>query len=105
MNLPVIYLAHPFGGYTPNQMESYFAKNYVNVMLFANGVKSIETKNIQGLTLMKVTYYEDTNMAQAAAELSALSNRIQAAFLRVHNRRLLSALMLLPSCWSVGIEQ
>lgn len=80
MNLPVIYLAHPFGGYTPNQMESYFAKNYVNVMLFANGVKSIETKNTQGLTLMKVTYYEDTNMAQAAAELSALSNRIQAAF-------------------------
>lgn len=80
MNLPVIYLAHPFGGYTPNQMESYFAKNYVNVMLFANGVKSIETKNIQGLTLMKVTYYEDTNMAQAAAELSALSNRIQAIF-------------------------
>lgn len=80
MNLPVIYLAHPFGGYTPDQMESYFAKNYVNIMLFANGVKSIETKNIQGLTLMKVTYYEDTNMAQAAAELSALSNRIQAAF-------------------------
>ncbi|WP_026705334.1 efflux RND transporter permease subunit [Flavobacterium soli] len=80
MNLPVLYLAHPFGGYTPNQMESYFAKNYVNIMLFANGVKSIETKNIQGLTLMKVTYYEDTNMAQAAAELSALSNRIQAIF-------------------------
>ena len=80
MNLPVIYLAHPFGGYTPDQMESYFAKNYVNIMLFANGVKSIETKNIQGLTLMKVTYYEDTNMAQAAAELSALANRIQAIF-------------------------
>ena len=80
MNLPVLYLAHPFGGYTPDQMESYFAKNYVNIMLFANGVKSIETKNIQGLTLMKISYYEDTNMAQAAAELSALSNRIQAAF-------------------------
>lgn len=80
MNLPVIYLAHPFGGYTPNQMESYFAKNYVNILLFANGVKSIESKNIQGLTLMKISYYEDTNMAQAAAELSALSNRMQAAF-------------------------
>jgi multidrug efflux pump subunit AcrB len=80
MNLPVIYLAHPFSGYTPDQMESYFAKNYINIMLFANGVKSIETKNIQGLTLMKVSYYEGTNMAQAAAELSALSNRIQAAF-------------------------
>lgn len=80
MNLPVIYLAHSFAGYTPNQMESYFAKNYVNVMILANGVKDIETKNIQGLTLMKVTYYGGTNMAQAAAEISALSNRIQSRF-------------------------
>ncbi|KKX47105.1 hypothetical protein L950_0228315 [Sphingobacterium sp. IITKGP-BTPF85] len=29
---------------------------------------------------MKISYYEDTNMAQAAAELSALANRIQASF-------------------------
>lgn len=80
MNLPVIYIAHPFGGYTPNQMEAYFGKPYVNILLFANGVKSIETKNIQGLMLMKLTYYEGTNMAQAASELSALANRIQAIF-------------------------
>lgn len=80
MNLPVIYIAHPFGGYTPNQMEAYFAKTYVNILPFANGVKSVETKNIQGLMIMKLTYYENTNMAQAAAELSSLSNRIQAAF-------------------------
>ncbi|RZJ73855.1 efflux RND transporter permease subunit [Flavobacterium sp.] len=80
MNLPVIYIAHPFGGYTPDQMEAYYAKNYINILLFANGVKSIETKNIQGLTLMKLTYYPETNMAQAAAELSALSNRVQAIF-------------------------
>lgn len=80
MNLPVIYIAHPFGGYTPTQMETYFGKQYINILLFANGVKSIETKNIQGLTLMKLTYYEGTNMAQAASELSALSNRIQAIF-------------------------
>lgn len=80
MNLPVIYIAHPFGGYTPNQMETYFGKQYNNILLFANGIKSIETKNIQGLTLMKLSYYEGTNMAQAAAELSSLSSRIQAIF-------------------------
>ncbi|WP_316780536.1 efflux RND transporter permease subunit [Pedobacter antarcticus] len=80
MNLPVIYIAHPFGGYTPNQMESYFGKAYVNILLFANGIKSIETKNTQGLMLMKLTYYEGTDMAQAASELSALSNRAQAIF-------------------------
>jgi multidrug efflux pump subunit AcrB len=80
MNLPVIYIAHPFGGYTPEQMEAYFGKNYVNILLFANGIKSIETKNTQGLMLMKLTYYQGTNMAQAAAELSALSNRAQSNF-------------------------
>ena len=80
MNLPVIYIAHPFGGYTPNQMETYFGKQYVNILLFANGVKSIETRNVQGLTLMKLTYYEGSNMAQAAAEISALANRAQAIF-------------------------
>ncbi|MEO5889504.1 MAG: efflux RND transporter permease subunit [Ferruginibacter sp.] len=80
MKMPVIYLSHPYGGYTPDQMESYFGKSYVNLMLYVSGVKSIETKNIQGLTLMKLTFYEGTNMAQAAAEVSAFSNRAQAIF-------------------------
>src|SRR3982075_3055639 len=74
LNLPVIYLSHPFGGFTPDQMEAYFGKQYVNILLYVSGVKSIETRNIQGLTLMKLTFYENTNMAQAAAEVSAFSN-------------------------------
>jgi len=80
MDLPVIYLSHPFGGYTPSQMEAYFAKPYVNIMLFVNGLKSIETRSLQGITLMKFTFYPGTNMAQAAAELSTFGNRIQASF-------------------------
>lgn len=80
LDLPVMYIAHPFGGYTPDQMETFFGKQYVNTLLFVNGIKAIETKNIQGLTLMKITFYPGTNMAQASAELSAFSNRIQAAF-------------------------
>jgi multidrug efflux pump subunit AcrB len=80
MNLPVIYLSHPFGGYSPNQMESFFGKQYVNILLYVSGVKSIETKNIQGLSLLKLTFYENVNMAQAAAEVSAFANRAQASF-------------------------
>ena len=80
LNLPVIYVSHPYGGYTPNQMEAYFGKQYVNLLLFVSGVKSIETKNIQGLTLIKVTFYEGTNMAQAAAEVTSYTNRAQASF-------------------------
>jgi len=80
LDLPVIYISHPFGGYTPDQMESDFAKQYINILLFVNGVKSIETKNINSLTLIKINFYPGTNMAQAAAEVSAYSNRIQAIF-------------------------
>ena len=80
IDLPVIYLSHPYGGFTPDQMEAYFGKAYVNLMLYVSGVKSIETKNIQGLTLMKLTFYEGTNMAQAAAEVTAFSGRAQAIF-------------------------
>ncbi|WP_367913042.1 efflux RND transporter permease subunit [Leadbetterella sp. DM7] len=80
LDLPVIYVAHPFGGYSPQQMESFFAKQYINIFLYVNGIKSIETKNIQGLTLMKINFYPGTNMAQAAAELNSVSTRIQATF-------------------------
>jgi len=80
LNLPVIYISHPYGGFTPDQMESYFGRQYVNLLLYVSGVKSIETKNIQGLTLLKLTFYEGTNMAQAAAEVSTFSNRAQAIF-------------------------
>jgi multidrug efflux pump subunit AcrB len=80
LNLPVIYVSHPFGGYTADQMESYFGKQYVNLLLYVSGVKSIETRNISGLTLIKLTFYQGTNMAQAAAEVTAYTNRAQAIF-------------------------
>jgi multidrug efflux pump subunit AcrB len=85
LELPVIYLAHPYAGFTPSQMEAFFAKQYINIFLYVNGIKSIETKNIQGLTLMKINFYAGTNMAQAAAELNTYSTRIQAVFPRGSN--------------------
>jgi multidrug efflux pump subunit AcrB len=80
LDLPVLYIAHPYGGFTPTQMETFFAKQYINVLLYVNGIKSIETKNVQGLTLIKLNFYPGTNMAQAVAEVSAVSNRAQALF-------------------------
>src|ERR1700761_2721962 len=80
LNLPVIYISHPYGGFTPDQMETYFGKQYVNLLLYVSGVKSIESRNIQGLTLLKLTFYEGTNMAQAAAEVVSYAQRAQASF-------------------------
>jgi multidrug efflux pump subunit AcrB len=80
LGLPVLYIAHPYGGFTPNQMETFFTKQYINTLLYVNGVKNIETKNIQGLALIKLTFYPGTNMAAAEAETSAASARAQALF-------------------------
>lgn len=80
LGLPVLYIAHPYGGFTPNQMETFFTKQYINTLLYVNGVKSIETKNITGLALIKLTFYPGTNMAAAEAEASAASARAQALF-------------------------
>ncbi|HVU97000.1 MAG TPA: efflux RND transporter permease subunit [Puia sp.] len=80
LDLPVIYISHPYGGFTPDQMETYFGKQYVNLLLYVGGVKSIESRNIQGLTLIKLTFYEGTNMAQAASEVTGYITRAQAAF-------------------------
>jgi multidrug efflux pump subunit AcrB len=53
LNLPVIYISHPYGGFTPDQMESYFGRQYVNLLLYVSGVKSIETRNIAGFNFIK----------------------------------------------------
>src|ERR1700739_1228288 len=80
LDLPEIYISHPYGGFTPNQMEGYFGKQYVNLLLYVSGVKSIETRNITGLTLIKLTFYPGTKTAQAGAEVTSYPNRAQAIF-------------------------
>src|SRR6185437_5966243 len=58
LNLPTIYIAQPYGGMTPQQMEGFIATRYQNQMLYVSGIKDIEVKNIQGLCLVKCTFYE-----------------------------------------------
>jgi multidrug efflux pump subunit AcrB len=76
LNLPTIYIAQPYGGMTPAQMEGFIATRYQNQMLYVSGIKSVEVKNIQGLCLVKCSFYEDTNMAQAAGEVASQVSRV-----------------------------
>ncbi|RYG02373.1 MAG: efflux RND transporter permease subunit, partial [Chitinophagaceae bacterium] len=48
--------------------------------LYVNGVKSISTKNIQGLTMLKLSFYESTNMAEASAQVALQVNRAMKFF-------------------------
>ena len=75
LDIPTIYVSQPYGGLSPQQMEGFVATNYQNLYLYVSGIRSIETNNIQGLSLLKLSFYSGTNMAQAAAEVTALTNR------------------------------
>src|SRR5260221_8092056 len=78
LNLPTIYVSQPYGGMSPQQMEGFVSTNYQNLYLYVSGIKTIETNNIQGLSLLKLSFYNGTNMAQPAAAVTALTNRASA---------------------------
>ncbi|MDE3234846.1 MAG: efflux RND transporter permease subunit [Bacteroidota bacterium] len=80
LNLPTIYVVEQYGGMSAKQMEGFFATRMQDQFLYINGVKNIESKNIQGLSLIKLTFYENTNMAEASAQVALQVNRTMAFF-------------------------
>jgi multidrug efflux pump subunit AcrB len=78
LNLPVIYVCQPYGGMDPQQMEGLIANYYEYHILYVGGIKNVESKNVQGVTLIKMTFHPDTDMAQALAEVVAAVNRSRA---------------------------
>jgi len=80
LNLPTIYVIESYGGMSAQQMEGFFSTRMQDQFLYVNGVKSISSKNIQGLTLLKITFYESTNMAEASAQVALQVNRVMSFF-------------------------
>src|ERR1700748_3085735 len=80
LNLPTIYVIESYGGMSPQQMEGFFATGLQNQFLYVDGVKNISSKSIQGLTIVKISFYESTNMAEASAQVALQVNRAQSFF-------------------------
>src|SRR6202034_3739393 len=78
LNLPVIYVAQPYGGLDPAQMEGLITNYYEYHFLYISGIHHVESKNVQGTALMKLYFHPDTNMAQAMAETVQYVNRARA---------------------------
>src|SRR6202162_6043557 len=78
LNLPVIYVAQPYGGMDPGQMEGLIANYYEYHFLYIAGIHHVESRNIQGAALMKLTFHPGTDMAQAMAETIGYVNRARA---------------------------
>src|SRR5437588_5330889 len=75
LNTPVIYVAQPYGGMDPQQMEGFLTNYYEYHFLYITGIDHVESKNIQGVALMKLFFHPGTNMANAMAETVSYVNR------------------------------
>jgi multidrug efflux pump subunit AcrB len=75
LNVPIIYVAQPYGGMDPQQMEGFLTNYYEYHFLYITGIDHVESKNIQGVALMKLFFHPGTNMAGAMAETVSYVNR------------------------------
>ena len=78
LNLPVIYVAQPYGGMDPAQMEGLLTNYYEYHFLYIAGIHHVESRNVQGMALMKLAFHPGTNMAQAMAETIGYVTRSRA---------------------------
>ena len=72
---PAIYVAQPYAGMDPAQVEGFITYYYEYHFLYITGIDHVESKSIQGATLMKLVFHEGTDMAQAMAQTVGYVNR------------------------------
>jgi multidrug efflux pump subunit AcrB len=75
INTPTIYVAQTYGGLSPEQMEGFLTSYYEYHFLYVTGIKAVESKSIQGLALLKLTFHEGTDMGSALAEVISYATR------------------------------
>jgi multidrug efflux pump subunit AcrB len=78
LGVPTIYVAQTYGGLSPQQVEGFVTSYYEYHFLYINGIKSVDSKSIQGLALIKLEFHEGTDMASALAETISYANRSRA---------------------------
>jgi multidrug efflux pump subunit AcrB len=78
LGVPTIYVAQPYGGIDPAQMEGFLTYYYEYHFLYITGIEHVESKSIQGNALIKLQFHPGTNMGQAMAETISYVNRARA---------------------------
>src|SRR5947209_2751781 len=78
LGVPVLYVAQPYGGMDPAQMEGFIVNYYEYHFLYINGIEHVESKSIQGAALIKLQFHPGTDMSRAMAETVSYVNRARA---------------------------
>jgi multidrug efflux pump subunit AcrB len=78
LGAPAIYVAQPYGGMDPSQMEGFLTYYFEYHFLYITGIEHVESKSIQGASLMKLVFHPGTDMSQAMAEVVGYVSRARA---------------------------
>jgi multidrug efflux pump subunit AcrB len=78
LGIPTVYVAQPYGGMSPEQMEGFLTYYYEYHFLYLTGIEHVESRSIQGTALIKLQFHPGTDMAQAMSETVAYVNRSRA---------------------------
>src|SRR6202022_1146387 len=78
LGVSVLYVAQPYGGMDPAQMEGFLVNYYEYHFLYITGIEHVESKSIQGVGLIKLQFHPGTDMAGAMAETVNYVNRARA---------------------------
>ena len=71
MGVPIIYVAQPYGGMDPAQMEGFLTNYYEYHFLYITGIEHVESKSIQGAAIIKLQFYPGTDIDRKSTRLNS----------------------------------
>ncbi len=75
LNVPKIYVFLDYIGMSPAQMEGFIVNELELYFQYVDGIKDIDSRNIQQVSLCELSFYPGTDMGQAMAQVVAMSDR------------------------------
>jgi multidrug efflux pump subunit AcrB len=79
INQPQIFVFVNYGGYDPGQIEGIIVNQFELEFQYVDGVRSIESKCIQQVAVIQLSFYPGTDMAKATAQVVSEANRALSA--------------------------
>ena len=75
LNVPKIYVFLDYVGMSPDQVEGFIVNELELYFQYVDGIKDINTRNIQQVALCELSFFPGTEMGQAMAQVVAMSDR------------------------------
>src|SRR3984957_1609652 len=75
LNVPKIYVFLDYIGMSPDQVEGFIVNQLELYFQYVDGIQDIKTRNIQQVALTELSFFPGTDMAQAMAQVVAMSDR------------------------------